>query len=209
MQKGEFSIAKKLFNYNAKVGIFSFIAAISARLDTFLTARLLSPIEIGIYGAANQLTAVVPQIVSALGLVAAPKFSSFTNDRDMITYLKKLQLLVLGLSALGLLTIPISFYLIPKFFGLEYLAAIIPFVILLLAMLVFLISVPVHNAIIFYFGKPDVFIWVSIGHLIIISILGFFAISNFGVIGAATTVLVGTTFNFLAPFGWLLLRMKL
>lgn len=208
VQRNEFAVAKKLFNYNVRVGIFTLIAAVSARLDTFLTARLLSPFEIGIYGAANQLVSVVPQLVSALGLVAAPKFASFTNKFDMVIYLKKLQLFVLGLSALGLLAIPVSFYLIPQFFGSEYSAAIMPFAILLLAMLIFLISVPVHNSVIFYFGKPDVFIWVSIGHLIIIGSLGFFMISQFGVIGAATTVLVGTIFNLLVPLGWLLYKIN-
>lgn len=206
-EKNEFSVARKLFGYNAGVGIFTIIAAISSRLDTFLVARLLSSYEVGIYGAANQLVQVIPQLVGALGLVAAPKFASFTSNHGMLSYLKKFQLFVLGLSVLGLVAIPISIYLIPFFFGTAYFEAISPFIILLLAMLVFLISIPVHHSIIFYFGRPDIFIWVSIGHLVIIGLLGYFMISNFGVVGAATTVLVGTTFNFLAPLGWLLIKI--
>lgn len=206
--KNELSVGRQLLSYNFWVGIFTIIAAISARLDTFLSARLLSSFNLGIYGAANQLVQIVPQIVGALGTVTAPKFASFTNIKDMILYLKKFQIFVLGLSVLGLLTIPIAIYLIPQFFGKEYALAINPFIILFLAMLIFLISVPVHTSIIFYFGRPDIFVWVSFLHLIIMGFLGFILISNFGIVGAAFTVLVGTIFSFVAPLGWLLIKIS-
>lgn len=204
----EFSVAKQLFRYNFGVGVFTVIAAFSARLDTFLSARLLTSFDLGIYGAANQLVQVVPQLVSALGMVAAPKFASFVNIHDMIAYLKKFQLLVLGVSLIGLSIIPLLVYLIPEILGAEYQLAVGPFIILLIAMLIFLISIPIHISIIFYFGKPDVFIWVSLGHLFIIGGLGYFLISNFGVIGASTTVLFGTTFNLLAPLIWFFVRLR-
>lgn len=204
----EFSVAKQFFKYNFWVAFFTIIAAISARLDTFLTARLLSAQEVGIYGAANQLVSVVPQIIGALGVVAAPKFAGFVNIKQMIEYFKKFQLMVLGLGLLGLLAIPLSFYVIPLLYGASYAETVLPFIVLLLAMLIFLISVPVHNSIIYYFGKPQVFVWVGIGHLIIISFLGYSLILSFGVVGAAMTVLVGTTFNLLAPLGWFLWRIK-
>lgn len=205
--RGEFTISKKFFHYNFWVAFFTIIAAISSRLDTFLNARLLSTAEVGIYGAANQLVSVGPQIVSALGLVAAPKLAGFQTSKQMITYFKKFQLLVLGLAVLGLLAIPASYFLIPLIYGTQYHNTILPFIILLLAMLVFLISVPVHNSIIYYFGKPQVFVWVSIGHLLIIGFLGFWLISNYGVVGAAISVLVGMIFNFLAPLGWFLYKL--
>ncbi len=206
--KNEFSVARQLFKYNLWVGIFSFIAAFSARLDTFLTARLLSSFQLGIYGAANQLVQIVPQLISALGMVAAPKFSSFVNKQSMLAYLKKFQLLVLGLSLVGVLAIPVCIYLIPIIFGVEYSSVVGPFVILLIAMLVFLISVPIHNSIIYYFGQPQVFVWVSIGHLLIIGFLGYWFISSYGVVGAAVTVLIGTLFNFLAPLAWFLIKIR-
>ena len=177
-------------------------------MDTFLTARLLTSFELGIYGAANQLVQVVPQLVGALGMVVAPKFASFRNDQDMVVYLKKLQLFVLGLSAAGLITIPVFIYIIPILFGAAYVTAVVPFILLLAAMLVFLISIPIHNSIIFYFARPDVFVWVSIGHLAIISLLGYFLISNFGLIGAGGAVLVGTIFNLLAPASWFFYKLR-
>lgn len=203
----EFSVSKQFFQYNVWVALFTVMAAISSRLDTFLNARLLSSYEVGIYGAANQLVQVVPQLVGALGVVAAPKFASFQSTKVMLTYFKKFQTLVLGLSLLGTLAIPVSFYVIPFVYGKDYAFAVLPFIILLLAMLTFLISVPIHSSIIFYFGKPQVFVWVAIGHLSIISILGYFMISNYGVVGAAITVLIGMLFNFFAPLIWFLSKV--
>lgn len=206
--KNELSVAKQFFKYNCWVAVFTVVAAISSRLDTFLIARLLSPKELGIYGAASQLVVVVPQIVSALGVVAAPKFASFINIKQMLTYFKKFQQMVVGLSVLGLIAIPLSFYLIPLIFGPQYTETVLPFIILFISMLVFLISVPVHNSIIYYFGKPHVFVWVSIGHLLIVGFLGYLFILSYGVVGAAAAVLLGTVFNFLVPLGWFLWRIK-
>lgn len=201
--KNEAGVARQLFKYNAWVAAFTVIAALSSRLDIFLNARLLSNFEVGIYGSANQLVQVVPQLVVAIGAVVTPKFASFTDNKTMMTYFKKLQLFVGGLAVLGIASIPVSVYLIPKVFGLQYQEATAPFIVLFLAMLIFLISLPVHSSIIFYFGKPQVFVWISIGHLLIISLLGYFLILNYGIMGAAFTVLTGNIFNFIAPLLWL------
>lgn len=206
--KGEWNLSKQLFAYNIPAAIFTVIAAFSARLDTYLSASLLPVKEVGIYGAANQLAQVMPQLVSAIGLVAAPKFASFQSKEQMLTYFKKLQLLITALCVLGVLSIPVVAYLIPFIFGQSYQEAVTPYIFIFLAMLVFLFSVPVHNAIIFYFGKPGVFIPVAFGHLLIISILGYLLISNFGIIGASITVLIGTIFNFIYPLIWLLIKLK-
>jgi len=125
----------------------------------------------------------------------------------MITYLKKIQLLVSGFVCSGLLLIPLAVYLIPIIFGQQYTQAIIPFIILFIAMLIFLFSLPIHASIIYYFAKPKVFVWVSIGHLLIIGSLGYFLIANYGITGAAVSVLIGMVFNFLLPLTWLLLKI--
>lgn len=206
--KEEFSLSEEFFKYNIPVAIFAAVSAFSSRLDIYLNAALLSTREVGIYGAASQMVAVMPQLVSALGLVSAPKFASFQNIQQMLIFFKKFQFFVLGLCLLGILIIPVLVFIIPMFFGFQYQEAVVPFIFLFLAMIVFLFSIPVHHSIIFYFGRPDVFIWISLGHLLIIGGLGYFMISNFGIIGASITVLVGTIFNFLYPLFWLLIKLK-
>lgn len=206
--KNESSVAKQFFHYNFWVAIFTIIAAVSARLDTFLSARLLTSFEVGLYGAVTQLVSVIPQLNSALGIVVAPKFASFNDNKQMITYFKKIQLLVLGIAVLGILIIPLAVYTVPAIFGQQYTQAITPFIILFLAMLVFLISLPTHTSIIYYFAKPQVFVWVSVGHLLVIGFLGYFLISTYGVTGAAITVLIGMIFNLLVPLSWFLYKLS-
>lgn len=204
----EYEVAGEFFNYNRWVAIFTIIAAISSRLDIFLNTKLLSVTEVGIYGAASQLVQIVPQLNGALGVVAAPKFASFQKKRQMLTYFKKFQWMVLGLAGLGSLVMPLSFYAIPIIYGQQYGTTVIPFIVLLLAMLIFLLSLPLHTSIIYYFGKPQVFVWVSIGHFSIIAILGYFLILSYGIVGAAIAVLIGMLFNLLVPLFWFLVKLR-
>ncbi|MBI4037340.1 oligosaccharide flippase family protein, partial [Candidatus Daviesbacteria bacterium] len=205
--KKENSVASELFHYNKWIASFTLVAAFSSRLDTFIGARLLTSTDIGLYSAANQLVYIVPQIIGALGTVIAPKMAGMEASQ-VVAYLKKSQLLVLGLAFLGLLAAPVVAFLVPYIFGSQYVDATPPFFVLLLAMLVFLIAVPVHNVILYYYSYPKLFFYLAIGHLVIISILGWLMISSFGIMGAAVTVLVGTIFNFVVPTLWVLKRIK-
>jgi len=63
--KGERRVWGELFAYNKWVAAFTLLAALSARLDTFISARLLPVAEVGIYAAMGQLVVIVPQIVAA------------------------------------------------------------------------------------------------------------------------------------------------
>lgn len=206
--KWNFKKLYEMLSFNKWVAIFTVIAAVSSKMDTFLSARLLNTFDIGVYAAANQLAVIVPQIVSGLGAVAAPKFASFQDKNIMLAFFKKLQLFVLGISIIGLLVIPLSFYIIPLIYGIQYQDSVIAFIILFLAMLIFLISLPVHLSIIYYFSRPDIFVWVSVGHLIIMIGAGFVMISNFGILGAASAVLIGNLFNFILPLCWFLKRIR-
>ena len=205
--KKEISVAGEFFRYNKWVAAFTIIAAFSSRLDIFISARLLSAAQVGFYSAANRLAQIVPHIITALGTVIAPKMASMGNIKDLITYLKKTQLMVLGLAFLGILAIPVVIFFIPVLFGQEYLASIPLFIVLFFAMLVFLISVPVHNAVFFYFSYPKLFFWTAIGHLVIIAGIGWNLISIYGAMGAAVAVLIGSIFNFIVPAVWVLKKI--
>jgi O-antigen/teichoic acid export membrane protein len=87
--KNEIEMLKDFRSFSWSVGIFTVIAAISGRLDTYIGARLLSPQELGVYGAAVQLNSFILQIIGAIGVVVAPKFASFDTLDKMIAYLKK------------------------------------------------------------------------------------------------------------------------
>ena len=206
--KGETSVAGEFFKYKKWVAAFTVVAAFGARLDTFNSARLLSSAQLGIYSAANRLVQIVPQIVSAIGTVIAPKMAGIRSVKELVDYLKKTQVMVLGLAILGILAIPVVLFLIPYLFGSEYLAAGPIFIVLFFAMLIFLISIPVHMAVFYYFSKPSLFFWLSLGHLAIIAGLGWYLVTLHGAIGAAVAVLIGQIFNFIIPTIWVLAKIR-
>lgn len=204
----EWQVASEMFHFNKWVTAFTIVAATSSRFDTFISARLLSQAQVGIYSASNQLVQIVPQLIVALGTVFAPKMSEMGALTDLKKYLVKSQIMVTIIAVLGLVAIPIAAVLIPIFYGVAFQGSVPVFVVLFVAMLVFLISVPIHNAIIYYYSYPKLFFLTSLGHLAIIGFVGWQMIGTYGVMGAALTVLLGTIYNFLVPAAWLGIKLK-
>lgn len=197
--KNEMSVAGEFFHYNKWITLLSVFAAFSSRLDTFILARKLPELQVGIYSAANQLISFVPQLSFALASVVAPKLAGFDSPQKAIIYLKKLQLMVCGLVFLGILALPLFSFAIPIILGSSYQQSTVVFIILLLASLIFLLSLPAHQAIFYYFSKPRFFVFTSLVHILIISILGWFLTINLGITGMALAVLAGSIFNFIIP----------
>lgn len=206
--KDEFSIGGEFFHFNRWIFTITLIAALSSRLDTFLTTRLLPIDQVGVYAVAVQLTSFMPQLFFAIATVVAPKLARFTSKVDAIHYLKKLQLFVLGISILGLLGIPIAYFIINLLYGVAYQESFTPFVILYLAQLIFLVALPTHQAIFYYFAKPQVFVPVAALQLLVVSILGWWLIPSLGIIGAALAVLLGNLFLLFIPLSWVIYQFK-
>ncbi len=203
------TVFSEFFNYNKWVAVFTIISAIGSRLDIFLLARISTLEQVGIYSVAGTLVSIIPQITGAIGTVVAPRLAGIKNDKDAIRFLKKLQLFVGGLAIAGIFagTI-IGYFVIKNFYAVSYSASYFPFLILLFAQAIFLFSIPVHMVIIYYFSYPRLFVSVSIGNLLIVSIGGLFLIGRFGFIGAAMAVLLGNTYNFIVPAIWVVRKFK-
>ena len=206
--KGEKSEVKDFFNYNKWVALFTLIAAFSSRLDSFLTARYLTIFEVGIYAAATRVTQIVPQLVGAISTVIAPKMASAGGKDELIKYMKKTQLFVIAIAGLGVISIPVVSYFIPILFGKDYVSTIPIFIILLFAMLVFLISVPIHTSVIYYFSYPKLFVWVTMVHLAVVALVGYFLIPVFGIFAVAYSVLFANILDLAIPGVWVLLKLK-
>lgn len=196
------SVAGEMYRFNRWVALFVLIAAISSRLDTFLAGRFLDQFELGIYGASNQLALTISQLVAALGVVVAPKFASFDNKIKMLDYFKKVQWLVVGLGGLILLSLPVVGMVLPTLYGAEYQLMVPIFSLLVVGMLFFLLSVPIHNSLIYYYGRSDIFVWVALGHLAVVGLVGWWLVQSMGVVGLALTVGVGMVFNLVVPGVW-------
>jgi O-antigen/teichoic acid export membrane protein len=206
--KGETAEIKEFFNYNKWVALFTLIAAFSSRLDSFLTARYLTVFEIGIYAAATRVTQIVPQLVGAISTVIAPKMASMGTKSELIRYMKKTQFFVFAIAILGVISIPVVSYFIPIIFGKDYVSTIPIFIILLFAMLIFLISVPIHTSIFYYFSYPKLFVWITIIHLTIVALTGYFLIPVFGIFAVAYSVLFANILDLIIPGVWVFLKLK-
>ncbi len=203
----EKSVGREFFHYNKWIALFTILAALSSRLDTFLTARLVTTAQLGIYSVAVQLSSAVPQLVFAIAAAIAPKLASFTTDQQAKSYLMKLQLLVIGIALLGTVSFPIAYYFFP-WLGPVYQASIMPFIILMVAQLIFLIAIPTHQVIFYYFQKPNFFFKVSLIRFFLTLGAGYFLILNYGIIGAALAVLIGSLSDFILPAVWVIYRFN-
>src|SRR3990167_2549270 len=206
--KGEEEERKFFLDYNKWVALSVTISALSSRIDTILVAKFLRIYDVGLYSVATQLTSTIPQIVYAIAVVVAPKLSSHTIDREAFGYLKKVQLYTLGLSLLGLVAIPLSYYLIPLIYSADYSGSVGPFIILLISQLIFLSSIPAHQAIFYYFSKPKTFVIISLIQMVIIFIVSIKLIPTYGITCAAYAVLTGSIFNFIFTNIWYLREFK-
>lgn len=200
--KNEWGAAKDFFHYNKWIALISIVAVTGSRLDTFLLTRLLTVAEVGIYSIALQLTSFIPQIFFALAAVAAPKLASFDKKSKAIAYFKKLQLLTFGMALAGILGIPLGVILIPILYGNSYAASVIPFIILLFGQLLFLLSLPYHQVIYYFYSKPRILFFVSILETLVIAISGLILIPVLGILGASISIFLGGTVILLIPAIW-------
>ena len=126
----------------------------------------------------------------------------------MLTYFKKLLLMVVAVASFILLCTPGVRLIINQFFGVEYRNSFPIFMVLLVAMLFFLISVPFHNAIIYYYSYPKLFSYLSVINFIVIASLSVFLTLNFGYQSTAYAIMAGNIVNFIVPALWFWRRVS-
>ncbi len=182
---------RKVFSFNAWVTAFIVVASIGARIDTFLTAKLINLSAVGIYFLVNQIVAILPQLAGAIGVVTSPKYSSFDTLPKNLSYTLKATYLTLAVAFVSsVLVVPLGF-LVLKFTGGEYATGFTPMLILLLAMCIFLVTSPIRDSILYFFAKPQFFFWLGLVHVFQTIALSYYLIPRYQIIGSAVTFLLG------------------
>lgn len=207
--KSENSQSKELFSFTKWVAVSIGLSAIVSRIDILLATRFVSLSELGVYAVAIHLTSLIPQVVYAIAVVVAPKMSSYEDKVKAKRYINKVQIFVFGLAIIGImLGVPIGYIVIRYAYAEHYYLSFIPYVILLIGQAIFLLSIPAHTAISFYFAKPKILVAMNMVNLIVISIGGVFLVSNFGILGASINVLVFHIIEFLIPTVWVYYQFR-
>ncbi len=206
VRKSDFN---ELFHFNKWVAVTTVIVALSSRLDSLFSARYLNLTEVGYYAVAVSLSGFISQIVLALGTVAAPKFASMDNKKAAKEYFFKFEAFVLILSIIGApIGIFIAHFFVPLLYGEVFTASIAPLSILIIAYAVFLMTMPINDALLYYFSNSKFFVWLSIAGLLIAVLSGVFLIPQYGMIGAAYSVLIGNIFDLVVPAVYLYFLFK-
>jgi len=206
--QGEWKYFVEFMSFNKWIAVFTVIAAIGSRIDTYLAARFMSLTDVGIYSVGVSLVGFITQIVLALGSVVATKLSNKSRP-EFLLYFKKLQLFVGILTVIGILIgIPIGALIIPLVYGSSYAASVIPFSILLVAQAIFLFAVPVHTSVIYYFSYPKLFVYITLFRLALTFIVGLVLIPQYQAVGAAISVLIGNISDFIIPSIWVTLKLR-
>lgn len=189
--KGEGKYLGKLLTFNKWILSFTIVSTIGSRLEIFFTTRYLGFTFVGIYGLVQQLTSLLPQLTSAIGAVTSPKYASFDKGFKNEKYTFKALMLT---GAVGLLSLAVMLpvgYIILRLVGSDYIRGFVPFIVLLLAMVIFLITSPIRDSIIYFFEKPAFFFWLGLVHLVAITLLSIYIIPKFNLIGTSVVVLFG------------------
>jgi O-antigen/teichoic acid export membrane protein len=188
------SYLPELFTFNKWVTAFVIIATIGSRLEIYFTARYLSLSSLGIYGLAQQVAQILPQLTSAIGAVTSPKFASLNTPEKNINYTAKSvgfsSILAIGSSFLLALIAKVVF----NFAGQDFNLAFLPCLVLLLAMVIFFVTAPIRDSIIYYSSKPKFFFFVGLVHAALVSILSMLLIPKFDILGTSLVVLFGQVF---------------
>lgn len=179
---------KKIFKFAKWIGIARAFSVTVARVDIILLNLLHSSFAAGIFAAASRVTLLFTLLVSALGSVVAPRFSSFTSKKDTLAYLKKLSLLIGVVSLFMILTIFLARPIITIVFGSEYLDAIPVFQVLAIAMIPFLFSIATINPIIYTFNQPRFFAQITVLQVVILVVLDILLIPSFGAMAPSISI---------------------
>ncbi|GEM_PF-993686 len=200
---------KKFIKFSIWVGASGVFSAIVSRMDVLVAARYVSLYELGNYSVATTLVAFVSQIVMALGMVVAPKFASFSTHVQAVAYLKKTMTAVFGLSILGVVVgVILAYYFVPFAYGSEYPLVSLPLSILIVAYSLFLISMPIHAMVVYYFGNTRLMFATTILQGLFLFVSLDLLTRYYGIFGTSVAVLIGMGVVLVVPSMWLILKLK-
>lgn len=196
----------EIFKFSKWIALSRAFSVMISRVDIILLNLLVGGFQAGIFSAASRIALVFALLVSSIGAVTAPRFSAFVKKEDIRRYLKKVALMVSGISVLMLTTVLLADPIIRIVFGAKYLAAIPVFRALTLAMIPFLLSVITSQPLIYSFNQPKFFSRITIIQVMIIIGLDLVLIPRYQALGPTISLGIANVIV-IALSGWKLYRL--
>lgn len=179
----------EIVNFAKWIAILRIFSVGISRIDVILLNALGSSYDAGIFAAASRISLLFVLLVSSLGSVVAPRFSSFTDKAQVKRYLKKLSLLTALVSLSMFAAILLAPLIVDFVFGKDYLEAVVVFQYLTLAMIPFLMAIVTTNPLIYFFDQPAFVAKTTVVQVVTIVILDLILIPKYGAI--APTISLG------------------
>lgn len=178
------NLLKDSVSYGGKVYLANAMSFLNYRLDVLLIAMFLTPAAVGFYSIAVGIAERLFIISGVLATVLFPKVSSLSNsEADHFTpRIARHTFFIMIIASLLLLILASP--LIKIFFGLVFLPAVLPLLILLPGIIAFGIG-GVLAADLGGRGKPEFAVYSSLACLIVNVILNIILIPRWGIAGAA------------------------
>ena len=196
----------EIFQFSKWIALSRTFGVMVSRVDVILLNLLAGSFQAGIYSAASRIALVFALLVSSIGAVTAPRFSAFIRKEDIKSYLKKVALMVGGISLIMLSTVALADPLVRLIFGEQYLAAIPVFRAMTLAMIPFLLSVITSQPLIYSFNQPKFFSWITIIQVVTIISLDLIFIPRYQALGPTISLGIANVIV-VALSGWKLYRL--
>ncbi len=165
------------------------------RVDMFMLAIWVSFESLGLYNTAFQLCAVISFIPFVIGKVLLPTLSESTHDVIFQTTDRLVQGII-RLAIIGLIGIPLAYWVIPLLLGPAYSAVIPLWQILFVAFLLGFAGMPYEQAL-YSLGKPKVLTFSRYLQLLVVIVLHALTIPTWGIYAAAFNTLLGRFLYFI------------
>ena len=173
----------EIFHFAKWIALSRAFSVMISRVDVILLNLLAGGFQAGIFSAASRIALLFALLVSSIGSVIAPRFSAFVKKEDIKQYLKKVALMVGGISLIMIATIIFADPLVRTIFGEKYIAAIPVFRALTIAMIPFLLSVITSQPLIYSFNQPKFFSRVTIIQVTVLIVLDLLLIPRYQAMG--------------------------
>lgn len=179
----------EIFHFTKWIFLSTIAAVAFGRLDVFIIARLKGTTEVGLYGAAIQLSNFFPLIIGAIGGAILPWVSKLKTKSELVKYIKKS---TTGVFFISLLLLPVFFIsepLIELVFGNKFSGSIGAFKLIFPGYMLNLLTSAM--ALVFYAtDKPKIITFINYTQLVVMVAIDIIFIPHIGLYGAALGFLV-------------------
>ncbi|MBV7327648.1 oligosaccharide flippase family protein [Chloroflexi bacterium TSY] len=192
--------SSSLFRFGLWLWLANILTIVGARLDLFLVSYWLSPVDVGLYVLALNLSYKLNFVNHSLYPALIPAASAL-KDRDAVRqYLGKGIIRSSAIGIVVLLVIPLATWLVPWIYGSPYRGTVDLLQMLSLIVVLDTFALPIR--LLFYtFDRSDIPIWEGFAQVSVFLFASFWLIPLWGTTGAVASRLCGHLAGMIITFG--------